>query len=135
MSLAVKIMSVIVASTIFVSSSFNTRDYNAEDYIRMYCKGTSVDEEIAVAISQWETGHWNSEVFEQYNNFGGMQIGGQYMKFATVAEGAEAYVDMLDKYYFSEGLDSLEEIQPKYCPPGEQQWIEGINSLIKENTK
>ena len=101
-----------------------------EDLIRYYAEGTSVDADMAVAIARWETGHFTSDVFTEYNNYAGMNSTGEYYVYETKAKGAEAFVNMLDKYYFGIGLTTLEEIQPKFCPPGGTAWVEGVRSLL-----
>ena len=78
----------------------------------------------AVAISALETGHWSSDMFKYEHNWGGMING----PFATRTEGLEKYVSMLCNYYA--GM-SPREMQPRYCPPGKENWINDVEYLME----
>lgn len=91
-----------------------------------------MDANIAVAISRWETGHFKSELCTQYNNYGGMCGGDGWMSFSSAQEGVEAFVHMLDEYYFKEGYTTIEQIQSKYCPTDGDLWIEGVTDVYYE---
>lgn len=106
---------------------------STEDLIRKYCENTSVNANIAVAISRWETGYWTSNACKYYYNYGGMMLSGKLMKFNSEKDGIKAFVNMLDKYYFSKGLTTIEEIGSKYCP-GSHTWVQGVKSVMGVKT-
>lgn len=95
------------------------------------CRDTDVDPILAIAISRHETGHYTSDAFLYYNNFGGMISSNGLMQFASKEEGAEKYISML-QWYYDDGLDTIEEIQQRYCPPEGDQWIASVSAIYKE---
>ncbi|MEE1282785.1 MAG: glucosaminidase domain-containing protein [Acutalibacteraceae bacterium] len=86
-----------------------------------------IDWKIAVSISKWETGNFTSNLYFNKNNVGGMYCNGSFLSYATLDEGIEAYVSNLKRLYFDMGLDTLEEIQKKYCPIGAKNDPKGLN--------
>lgn len=95
-----------------------------------------IDWKIAVAISRWETGNFTSNIYKTKNNVGGMYCKG-FIKYNSLDEGIEAFVSNLKRNYFDIGLDTLEKIQPKYCPVGaendpnnlNQHWLGGVTQI------
>lgn len=87
----------------------------------------NIDWKIAVSISAWETGYWKSNLYHTKNNVGGLYCNGSFLKYNTLDEGIEAYVSNLKKLYFDIGLNTLEKIQPKYCPIGAENDPNGLN--------
>lgn len=95
-----------------------------------------VDWKIAVAISRWETGNYTSSLYHNKNNVGGLYCKG-FLSYKTLDEGIEAFVSNLKRNYFDVGLDTLEEIQKKYCPVGaandpnnlNQHWLNGVTQI------
>lgn len=104
------------------------------------------DDEIlmAIAISKWETGNYTSYAFKSLNNVGGMMYwnGSKSVlqSFSSIDEGIEKYLNNLEKNYYNLGLDTLEEIQPKYCPIGadndpnnlNQYWLDGVLNIYNK---
>ena len=104
------------------------------------------DDEIlmAIAIAKWETGHYTSYAFKSLNNVGGMMYwnGSKSVlqSFNSLEEGIEKYLNNLKKNYYNLGLDTLEEIQPKYCPIGadndpnnlNQYWLDGVLNIYNQ---
>lgn len=104
------------------------------------------DDEIlmAIAISKWETGNYTSYAFKSLNNVGGMMYWNGYksvlQSFNSLEEGIEKYLNNLDKNYYNLGLDTLEKIQPKYCPIGadndpnnlNQYWLDGVLNIYNQ---
>lgn len=95
------------------------------------CEDTDVDYILAIAISRHETGHYKSIAFEDYNNFGGMTGRSGLMKFVNKEEGVEKFISML-QWYYDDGLDTIEKIQKRYCPPEGDQWIASVSTIYKE---
>ena len=92
-----------------------------------------VDFELALAIARWETGWFKSDAFLYRNNVGGnmKKVGSKYVlrEFDTIEEGVDYFVWNLYEGYIKLGLDTPEEIGPKYCP-GSQSWIDGIKVMM-----
>ena len=95
-----------------------------------------IDWRIAVAISRWETGNFTSNLYHTKNNVGGLYCNG-FLSYNSLDEGIEAFVSNLKRNYFDMGLDTLEEIQKKYCPIGaandpnnlNQHWLNGVTQI------
>jgi hypothetical protein len=82
---------------------------------------------LTVAISQHETGNYTSQAFNNKNNVGGNFANGQLATFESLEQGINHYINNLKRNYFDLGLDTIEEIQPKYCPIGAENDPTGIN--------
>lgn len=95
-----------------------------------------IDWRIAVAISRWETGNYTSSLYHNKNNVGGLYCRG-FLSYKTLDEGIDAFVSNLKRNYFDMGLDTLEEIQKKYCPIGadndpnnlNKHWLGGVTQI------
>ena len=97
-------------------------------------KGFSDEQvDIAVGISRLETGNYTSKK-SQNHNYGGMRSGDGWARFETEEEGIDAYLNNLNKNYFSQGLNTPETIQPKYAPSFEndgEAWINNVYGCMK----
>ena len=102
-------------------------DHETACKIKNKAEEYGIDWKIAVSISKWETGNFTSNLYFNKNNVGGMYCNGSFLSYATLDEGIEAYVSNLKKLYFDMGLDTLEEIQKKYCPIGAKNDPNGLN--------
>lgn len=81
--------------------------------------GLSYEQSIMiVAISKHETGHWKSPAFIEKNNFGGVMASYGIKIYVSYEEGLDGFVTLLKNRYFDKGLDTIEKIQPIYCPIG-----------------
>ena len=94
-----------------------------------------IDPYIAVAIVMHETGCEGqcSALLNQCNNVGGMKgaggcNGGSYASFATLEEGIKAFMNNLNKNYFSQGLTTPETIGPKYAESS--TWSAQVNAYV-----
>lgn len=95
---------------------------------------------ISIAISKWETGNYTSKLFKENNNVGGMYCNGNFIKYDSLEEGIEKFLINLKSNYFDIGLDTIEKIQPKYCPIGAENdpnglnknWIPGVTKFYNE---
>lgn len=112
---------------------------------KIYNKGLELElseEEIliSIAISKWETGNYTSYAFKSLNNVGGMMCKDGLITYSSLNEGIEAFLTNLKKNYFEIGLNTLEKIQPKYCPIGaandpnnlNQYWLSGTKKKLEE---
>ncbi len=102
-----------------------------------YAIELGVDPYLAVAIVLHETGcKWTcSTLLRQCNNVGGMKgspscNGGSYKSFSSLEEGIRAYMDNLNRNYFSLGLNTPEKIGPKYA--ASTTWASQVNAYINE---
>lgn len=73
---------------------------------------------IVVSISRHETGKWTSKAFLNKNNLGGIMCSTGLRSYSSLDEGIDAFVGLLKRRYFDKGLDTIEKIQPVYCPIG-----------------
>lgn len=95
---------------------------------------------VSIAISKWETGNYTSSVFKTKNNVGGVMCSSGLKEYATLEEGITDFLNNLKNNYFNLGLDTLEKIQPKYCPVGakndpnglNKNWLSGTNKMLDE---
>lgn len=95
---------------------------------------------ISIAISKWETGNYTSNAFITKNNVGGVMCDTGLRTYATLDDGITHFLTNLKNYYFDVGLDTLEKIQPVYCPIGaandpkglNKNWLSGTNKMLDE---
>lgn len=90
---------------------------------------------IAIAISKHETGDYTSYAFKELNNVGGMMCNSGLRQYDSLEDGIEAYLNNLKYNYFDIGLDTLEKIQPKYCPIGASNDPNGLNKYWLSGTQ
>ena len=98
---------------------------------------------ILLAISKHETGRWTSNAFVNKNNLGGIMGRDGLRVYDTLDEGIEAFANLLKRRYFEQGLDTIEKIQPVYCPlfadndpyNQNQYWLSGVTQFYNEYTK
>ena len=108
--------------------------------IKKVAQDYSVDWRLAVAISKHETGNYTSKAFKELNNVGGMMCNSGLREYTTLEEGIEEFVSNLKYNYIDEGLDTIEKIQPKYCPIGAKNdpnglnkyWVSGVTKYYNE---
>lgn len=101
-----------------------------QDLIVQACHEHGIDPSIPLAISRLETGNWTSIAFTDCNNVGGLSVNDVPLSYDTVEQGVDAFVSNLAKNYFGEGLDTVEKIAPKYCPPNAEDWARVVNELM-----
>lgn len=95
---------------------------------------------MSIAISKWETGNYTSVAFRSKNNVGGMMCSNGLITYGSLEEGIIAFLNNLKYNYFDIGLDTLEKIQPKYCPIGAENdpnnlnvnWLGGAKKMYNE---
>lgn len=108
--------------------------------IKKVAQDYDVDWRLAVAISKHETGNYTSKAFKELNNVGGMMCNSGLREYTTLEEGIEEFVSNLKYNYIDEGLDTIEKIQPKYCPIGAKNdpnglnkyWVSGVTKYYNE---
>lgn len=82
---------------------------------------------IVVSISRHETGKWTSKAFLEKHNLGGIMCSTGLRQYGSLDEGIDAFVSLLKNRYFDRGLDTIEKIQPVYCPIGASNDSKGLN--------
>ncbi len=95
---------------------------------------------MSIAISKWETGNYTSVAFRSKNNVGGMMCSSGLITYGSLEAGIIAFLSNLKYNYFDIGLDTLEKIQPKYCPIGAENdpnnlnvnWLGGAKKMYNE---
>lgn len=90
---------------------------------------------ISIAISRWETGNYTSKAYYNNNNVGGMMCNSGLIVYENLEQGIEAFLTNLKYNYFDIGLDTLDKIQPKYCPVGASNDPTGLNQYWLNGTK
>ena len=106
--------------------------------IKKVAQDYGVDWRLAVAISMHETGKYTSIAFNELNNVGGNFRNGSLMVFEDLDKGIDFFVSNLKNNYIDMGLDTIELIQPKYCPIGindngdNKYWVSGVIKYYKE---
>ncbi|MGF6376880.1 hypothetical protein M2140_001958 [Clostridiales Family XIII bacterium PM5-7] len=106
-----------------------------QEQIELKCYEYGIDPEIPLAIAKLETGHFTSKAFLQHNNVGGLSVNDVPLAYDTVAQGVNAFVSNLANNYFDQGLNTVEKIANKYCPPNASKWTTVVNQLLKEEQK
>ena len=106
--------------------------------IKKAAQDYGVDWKLAVAISMHETGKYTSVAFNELNNVGGNFRNGSLMVFEDLDKGIDFFISNLKNNYIDMGLDTIELIQPKYCPIGindngdNKYWVSGVTKYYKE---
>ena len=110
-------------------------------YFADYTIKTGLDPYLAVSIVNLETGcKWGcSYLAKNCYNIGGLKgnpscNGGSYMKFNTLEEGINGYLDILYNNYWNLGLTNANDMNPKYATSS--NWAEKVNNYYNdiENT-
>ena len=88
-----------------------------EDLIKYYSSiYKNVDYLTAVSIGAAESGYYEVKYMLNYNNvYGGMSSKG-LIRHNNIEYGVLSYIRMLSKYYYGQGLDTVEKIGRVYCP-------------------
>ena len=106
--------------------------------IKKVAQDYGIDWRLAVAISKHETGKYTSIAFNELNNVGGNFRNGSLMVFEDLDKGIDFFISNLKNNYIDMGLDTIELIQPKYCPIGindngnNKYWVSGVTRYYKE---
>ena len=104
-----------------------------KEILKIACEEYKVDYTLAVSIARVETGNFTSELFIKHNNLGGLRNDYEWYKYNTLIEGINAYVSMLKLEYINKGLDTPEEMQPKYCPGKDgKHWVSLVRKIMEE---
>ena len=106
-------------------------------FIANKCIELGIDPYVATAIMLHETGCGSrcSNLARSCYNVGGQKgapgcNGGSYKRFNSLEEGITGFVDNLYKNYYSQGLDTVEKIAPRYAEGS--SWPAKINSFVEK---
>ena len=121
-----------------LNKNLNSDLTNSGHYFAEYTKKTGLDPYLAVAIVLHETGcKWScSTLVRECNNIGGMKGEGEkcnssgFVRYNTLEDGINGYLDMLYNNYYSQGLTTAELINPKYA--ASTTWSAKINNYIEQ---
>ena len=94
-----------------------------------------VDYKLLLAISQLETGFFTSDVYNNYNNVGGIKAKNghnEYQYFDTKVESIYEMARIIRYNYLDLGLDTPTKMAHKYCPPTPESWSRQVSNLMKE---
>jgi len=83
----------------------------------------------AISVAQLESDSGTSRMARQDNNLFGL-IG---MKFSSKEECINYFGDLMNRLYFSRGRDTVESIQPVYCPDN-PYWTSEIFAFMNKNS-
>ena len=102
--------------------------------VASYALEQGVDPYLATAVILLETG-CNSSCSSMVNtchNVGGQKGSGcgAYASFPTLDDGIRAFIDNLNRNYFSRGLNTPETIGPKYAES--KEWPRKVNNYINQ---
>jgi len=86
---------------------------------------------VLIAISAAETGWGQSSAFRNKNNTHGITKG-SVLSYSSKEECILYTADLLQRNYVGQGLNSLSEIQSKYCPPN-TGWTYLITDIMAYN--
>jgi hypothetical protein len=102
-----------------------------------YTRKTGLDPYLAVAIVLLETGckYGCSGLTTSCNNIGGLKFHGScngtsYSKYDTLEDGIKGYLGIVYNYYYSQGLRTPEQMNPKYAESC--TWAFKVNKYIDE---
>lgn len=113
-----------------LSSTISGKGY----LIASYSIEKGVDPYMATAIMLHETGcTWGcSSLVRNCSNVGGQKGSGcgSYAYFNNLDEGIRAFIDNLERNYISYGLNTPEEINPKYAE--DPNWSKKVNKYIEK---
>lgn len=133
------------ASPQVVTPTINLNNINEINiYNKAIEEGLSVEQSLLViSISRHETGNWTSQVFREYNNFGGIMSNGHLKQYNSYEEGLQDFIHILKTYYFELGLVTIEQIGNKYCPVGalndptglNKNWIPSVTQIYNNYLK
>ncbi len=107
-----------------------------------YGEKYNVNSKMVAAIAIHESGNGTSNAIKTKNNVGGlMKNSGGLMQFATIEESIEFLTRCLRENYIEQGLNSIDKIQPKYCPVGalndkeynlNQYWLPNVTKYYNQ---
>jgi len=87
-----------------------------------------------IAVGSLESGYGTSDAAIKHNNLFGMMVNGKIRDFKSIDECILFWGKHLKDNYIGKGLNTIEKIQPKYCPP-DSEWDTKIINIMKTYTE
>ena len=107
----------------------NYKDLPIVEQFKLAGQVYDTDYRMIYAIACHETGNFTSNLFLNKNNPGGIKGGDGWMSFPSRLEGIMEMTRMIKRNYINRGYDTLEKMEPIYCPDG-SNWAEKVNSYM-----
>lgn len=82
-----------------------------------------------LAVASLESGYGTSEAAINKNNLFGLMRSNSLMEFSSVSECISYWGNLMKNHYIDSNRDSIEDIQPKYCPDSET-WAPDVSYLF-----
>lgn len=91
-----------------------------------------IDPKLLEAIERLESGNYTSNIYLTKNNTWGAydSLNGVYYTFDSHEQSTMELARTLRYNYFNKGLDTLEEIEPIYCPDG--NWAVQVREIYEQ---
>lgn len=82
-----------------------------------------------LAVASLESGYGTSDAAMNKNNLFGLMRSDSLMEFSSVSECISYWGNLIKNHYIDSNRDSIEDIQPKYCPDSET-WAPDVSYLF-----
>ena len=92
-----------------------------------------IDPKLLEAIERLESGNYTSELCVNQNNTWGARDGNGWKSFDSREQSTMELARCLRLNYYNQGLTTVEEIAPVYCPDG-SNWAGMVNDIYMELT-
>lgn len=96
-------------------------------YLYNKCLENDLNPLMVAAIIKHESGNGTSRAIRIQNNIAGFMGNRGLMTFYNINNSIDFMASLLKKHYIDQGLNTLEKIQPKYCPIGATNDPKGLN--------
>lgn len=102
---------------------------NLGDALVIMEEESGVNALFCLAVASLESGYGTSDAAINKNNLFGLMRSGSLMEFSSVSECISYWGNLIKNYYIDSNRDSIEDIQPKYCPDSET-WEPDVSYLF-----
>lgn len=102
---------------------------NLGDALVIMEEESGVNALFCLAVASLESGYGTSDAAINKNNLFGLMRSGSLMEFSSVSECISYWGNLIKNYYIDSNRDSIEDIQPKYCPDSET-WAPDVSYLF-----
>lgn len=82
-----------------------------------------------LAVASLESGYGTSDAAMNKNNLFGLMRSNSLIEFSSVSECISYWGNLMKNHYINSNRDSIEDIQPKYCPDSET-WAPDVSYLF-----
>lgn len=109
-----------------LNSHFKGSLANMGELLASLCIEKGMDPYLLAAISVHETGNGLSSAALYKYNYGGIMCSGSLCSYSSPEEGITKFVDVVYYGYFSKGLVTAEQMNPKYATS--TTWVTQVNN-------